>query len=130
MTVVYGALFISGLVLALYSLLDVATTPGDQVRTLPKAAWVVLIIVFPLLGSVGWLFAGRPQQRPGGLPYKGNRGAHPAGRQQLPPDDDPEFLRRADKAMAEDKDLLAKWEADLKRREDELRRREQGDDKG
>ena len=126
---VYGALFIGGLVLALYSLLDVATTPGEAVRTLPKAAWIVLIIIFPLLGSIGWLLAGRPQQRPGGLPYKGAIGGHPAGRaKQLPPDDDPEFLRRADRAMAEDKDLLEQWEADLKRREDELRRRDEGTD--
>ena len=124
----YGALFIGSLVLALYSLLDVATTPGEAVRNLPKAAWIVLIIVFPLLGSVGWLLAGRPQQRAAGLPYKGSRGGQPT-RRQLPPDDDPEFLRIADQSISEDKDLLAKWEADLKRREDELRRqRDAGDD--
>jgi hypothetical protein len=72
-------------VLAIYCLVQVAQTPADRVRTLPKWAWAVLIVLFPLLGAVGWLLLGRPQ-RPG--PTRPTRG------KMVAPDDDPDFLRR------------------------------------
>lgn len=40
------------------------------------------------------------------------------------PDDDPEFLRGLAASRRQDEELLKSWEADLRRREEELRRRE------
>jgi hypothetical protein len=32
-------------------------------RHLPKWGWLVLVLLFPLVGSVAWLVAGRPSKR-------------------------------------------------------------------
>jgi hypothetical protein len=83
--------------LLVYALLNVITTPEDQVRNLPKLLWLLLVFV-PLVGAVAWLVAGRPQGPPRSLPYKGNTGVPPArpGRTTAAssPDDDEEFLRQ------------------------------------
>jgi hypothetical protein len=47
-------------------------------------------------------------------------------RAPVAPDDDPEFLRGLAASRKEDEDLLKNWEADLRRREEELRKREGG----
>ena len=88
------------LILLVYCVLNVITTPESQVRNLPKMVWLVLVIVVPLIGGIAWLVAGRPVSgaRAGGLPYKGNTGRFPEydrpGR-AMPqnPDDDETFLR-------------------------------------
>jgi hypothetical protein len=41
----------------------------------------------------------------------------------MAPDDDPEFLRRVARSKREDEEMFTKWEADLRRREEELRRK-------
>lgn len=70
--------------LLVYTLIDCARTDPAQVRNLPKPVWVLLIILLPLLGGIGWLIAGRPRPGP-------RRGPRPG---PIGPDDDPEFLRR------------------------------------
>jgi hypothetical protein len=47
-----------------YCLVSVIQTPSAAVRNLPKLAWVVLVLFFPLVGSLAWLVAGRPDTRP------------------------------------------------------------------
>jgi hypothetical protein len=89
------------LVLLVYCVLNVITTPESDVRNLPKLLWLMLVIILPLVGGIAWLVAGRPQgspTRPGGLPYKGNTGRFPEyerpGRAVAGnPDDDEAFLR-------------------------------------
>lgn len=44
-----------------FCLVDAIGSPSDRVRNLPKVAWVLLILFFPLVGSIVWLAAGRPQ---------------------------------------------------------------------
>ena len=88
------------LILLVYCVLNVITTPEDRVRNLPKMLWLVLVIILPLIGGIAWLVAGRPvsRGRAGGVPYKGNTGRFPEydrpGR-AVPqnPDDDEAFLR-------------------------------------
>lgn len=46
-----------------YTLVEVIGTPEAVMRTLPKVAWVVVVILFPLLGSAGWFVLGRPEGR-------------------------------------------------------------------
>ena len=48
------------LILLVYCVLNVITTPEDQVRNLPKLLWLVLVILLPLIGGIAWLVAGRP----------------------------------------------------------------------
>ncbi|HEV7196552.1 MAG TPA: PLD nuclease N-terminal domain-containing protein [Pedococcus sp.] len=74
--------------LAVYALVDCAQTPPTRVRTLPKLVWLVLIVAFPLLGSIAWLVLGRAN---GSTVWRGR--THPSDRPRGP-DDDPDFLRR------------------------------------
>lgn len=67
---------------------------------------------------------------PGGPDPLGTLGAPSGrgGRNRPAPDDDPEFLARLKRQADDDHEqLLGRWEADLRRREEELRRRDDGD---
>ncbi len=44
------------LVLVVYTILDIVKSGGSTGK---KALWIALVIVFPLLGSVGWFIFGR-----------------------------------------------------------------------
>jgi hypothetical protein len=67
--------------LLVYCLIDCLQTDSLLVRNLPKLAWVALIVLVPVAGSIAWLVAGRPLRQP----------PRPAG--TIAPDDDPDFLR-------------------------------------
>lgn len=65
------------LVLEIYSIINCILTPESEVRGIPKALWLILIVLLPLLGSVLWLGVGRdreavarrrPQPDAGGAP--------------------------------------------------------------
>lgn len=76
------------IIFTIYSLVDCAGTDMGQIRNLPKWAWILIIILLSIpiaLGSIAYWIAGRPK-RPG-------LGRGPI-RRVLPPDDDPDFLRR------------------------------------
>jgi hypothetical protein len=123
----WGILFLIELVLVVVALIDCLSTDEYAVRNLPKLVWVLLILLFSPIGAIVWFVAGRPQHaatgragewRPGsGFPEKERP-------RRLAPDDDPEFLRSASAAKRDDDELFAKWEADLRRREEDLKRRE------
>lgn len=81
MTRVIPILLLMGI--TIYSLIDCARTPQEEVRNLPKWAWLLLIIVFEAVAGIAWLLAGRPTKRP----------SAPKQRRIVPPDDDPDFLR-------------------------------------
>jgi hypothetical protein len=109
------------LVLLVYCVLNIATTPESEVRNLPKITWLILVIVLPLVGGIAWLVAGRPMtpSRPGGLPYKGNTGRFPEyerpGRAVAQsPEDDEAFLRGLRERAEEQR---RKAEAERKRTE-------------
>lgn len=117
------------LALSIYAFIDCVTTQEKDVRFMPKPVWAILILLFPLVGSVSWLIIGRDRatsQRMGGLS---------GGGQWVAPDDNPEFLKSLKDEHAEDSGPvvdddahLRDWEADLRRREEELKRRESGED--
>lgn len=100
--VVGVALGLVSLFLMAYAVLDAATSRPQDVRGLPKALWLVVIVLLPVLGAVLWFVAGRP--RPGS-PRSVPRVLPPAGGPTSSPDDDEAFLR------------------ELRRRADEQRRR-------
>ncbi|MGL5864452.1 MAG: PLDc N-terminal domain-containing protein [Dermatophilaceae bacterium] len=71
------------LALTVYCVVDTIQTDDARVQHLPKIAWLILILLFPVVGPAAWLCAGRPRRRPRPLaPPRGPRG----------PDDDPDFL--------------------------------------
>ncbi|CAB4532534.1 unannotated protein [freshwater metagenome] len=73
----------------LYALFDCARTPQESVRSLPKWGWLLIVILLSPLGSIAWLFAGRPKRNPGSGNNRGSGGP----RRPIAPDDDPDFLR-------------------------------------
>ncbi|MDX2542505.1 PLD nuclease N-terminal domain-containing protein [Streptomyces sp. WI04-05B] len=121
------------LALSIYAFIDCVTTRETDVRFMPKPVWAILILLFPLVGSVSWLIIGRDRatsQRLG-----------TAGGQWIAPDDNPEFLKSlkdekkggeqgedSEDEVKDDDAHLRDWEADLRRREEELKRREAGED--
>lgn len=72
------------LALTVYCTVDVIQTPEAGVRNLPKLAWLVVVLLFAVVGPAAWLIAGRPRT--------GRRAIRRPPRAQGP-DDDPEFLK-------------------------------------
>ncbi|WP_205843974.1 PLDc N-terminal domain-containing protein [Nakamurella deserti] len=56
-----GILLIAVLALWVYCIVEILQTPDSACRHLPRIGWLVLVVLLPLIGSVGWLLAGRPQ---------------------------------------------------------------------
>ena len=87
-------LFAIAFVVVLYALIDVILSRGDDIRSLPKPLWVVVVLVLPVLGAIGWFVVGgrpRPVGEGGGMaPGRGR------ARRPVAPDDDPAFLRQID----------------------------------
>ncbi|MFE3829225.1 PLD nuclease N-terminal domain-containing protein [Streptomyces sp. NPDC059092] len=128
------------LALSIYAFIDCITTEEKEVKYLPKPVWAILVLLFPLVGSVAWLIVGR------------ERTAAARGGGWVAPDDNPDFLKSLkdrkddgddgdttaqdktqDKTKDKDKTAgdddsghLQRWEADLRRREEEIERREKG----
>lgn len=50
-----------------YCLVDVIGSDEGRVRNLSKTIWLLLVLLFPFVGSIAWLVAGRPERarRPG-----------------------------------------------------------------
>ncbi|MCX5226876.1 PLD nuclease N-terminal domain-containing protein [Streptomyces sp. NPDC006553] len=114
-------LFILPLALMIYAFIDCLNTPEEEVKHLPKPVWAIVVLLFSVVGAIGWIVAGK-DRRPR---TRGGAGGWVA------PDDNPEFLKslkdEGKTGGPDDEDLRAR-EADLRRREEELRRRERGED--
>jgi hypothetical protein len=80
----------------------------------------VLILLFPIVGGLAWLLAGRPKRVPAGPATGAGDGwgpGHGAPSRPLAPDDDPAFLEGLRRADRDHEDVLRRWEEDLRRRE-------------
>jgi hypothetical protein len=125
------------------ALIDCLSVPAGGIRALPRAVWALIIIFFTPVGGIAWFLAGRPVA----VPAEATR-AHPAGRglrgaglgilrtgpATPAPDDDPDFLRSlggstgaSTSVTQDDYELLRIWEADQRRREEQLRHDGGGD---
>jgi hypothetical protein len=114
---VLGALFaLLAIGVWLYCLVDILLTSRSGCRHLPKSAWLAIVTLTFVVGSVAWLLLGRPLAATSrwsprrhspfhGPLHRGRadqrtamaRSRHPAGRARaIGPDDDPEFLRALD----------------------------------
>src|SRR5690242_20740965 len=129
----YMLFALADLAVLVIALIDCLASDEYEIRALPKVVWVFIILLFSPIGGIVWFVAGRPQHaglaggsagrkevwRPGaGFPEASRPG------RQVAPDDDPEFLRNIARTNREDEEMLRSWEADLRRREEELKRRQ------
>ena len=83
-----GLIFVA---LWIWCFIDVLLTPEMACRNLPKLAWIFIVLLFPLIGSIAWLVAGRAvgphrsarqsaaQRHRRRVPFPGVRPAEPAG---------------------------------------------------
>jgi len=102
-------------ILWLYAVFDSITAPAERVRLLPKALWVLTVLLLSLLGAVLWFAFGKPLPvyAPGGAAGEvsgglGERigpvyGPTPTRRSRptrgIAPDDDVAFLRSLDEQV-------------------------------
>ena len=116
----------------LWAIFDVISTDESTVRNLPKVVWLLLVIFLSTVGAVAWLLLGRPE-RAGFRPGDTSPRSRP---RSLGPEDEPSWVaedaRRAryaeldeelDRRLEEKR--LQEWEDELRRREAELRPREE-----
>jgi Phospholipase_D-nuclease N-terminal len=73
----------------IYAFIDCLNTPEKEVRKLPKAVWVIIVLLFGqvLVGPIAWFVAGRPRRN---VPYGATRAEE---RRWVAPDDNPDFLK-------------------------------------
>jgi hypothetical protein len=64
-----------------FAIVDVILTDARRVRALNKFAWVVIIVLLPIIGAVLWFLLGKERKDSGGE------------RRTVAPDDDPNFLK-------------------------------------
>jgi hypothetical protein len=110
------ALAVAVLVIFVYGLVDVIRTDGRLTRGISKPAWIVVMIVLPVLGAILWLLIGRPR---GTSPQQQNY-RHPAA-----PDDDPDFLRNLEVRRRQEAEA-----ARLKKLKDDLDAKAKNGDSG
>jgi hypothetical protein len=98
----------------IYGAVDALFAESARVRVMPKAVWVILILLFSCFAAIPWFIWGRPRRTPSGTGRPGvgfqrgrptssgsggaggwQLGGAPPGHRSGPvaPDDDPEFLR-------------------------------------
>jgi len=105
-----GVLGIALFFLWIFCIFDVISSEPELVRNLPKLVWLLIVIIVPDVGSIAWLVLGRP------------RGAALSPGAPVGPEDSPHFLKSIDEQRR-----LKAWEDDLRRREEELKRKDDGD---
>ena len=123
---VYMLMFALEILLTVLALISCLSAYEGELRALPKIVWVIIILLFPIVGAIVYFAAGRPLPATAGAAGQWRPGAgFPEAerpRRPIAPDDDPAFLKAIDaQTRKSDEEMLKKWEEDLKRREDELR---------
>lgn len=88
-----------------YSIVDCTVQPATRHRGVSKTVWVLIVILLPVIGGVLWFTLGRLAA-----------GQVPTG-YVVPPDDDPQVLRRAHNAAQDAR--IRELEAELARLDDE-----------
>lgn len=93
----------------IFSVAHLALTPRDQVRGIPKPAWIAFVILVPIVGGVMWFAVGR---------VRAGESSRSARRGPIAPDDDPEFLRRLNREKAME-DRIEQLEQELRDLDDD-----------
>lgn len=101
-----------------FCLVEAISTPAGRIRNLPKVGWVLLVLIFPLVGSIAWLVAGRPESG------SGARSRHERDAAGFPEYNRPGRAAPADPAKDEEFLRQVRERAEEQRRRHELARRE------
>ncbi len=96
-----GLLLILIVALTTWAIVESFMADPDRVRGLPKAIWVIIVLLFLPFGALAWFIFGRPR-RPALSRTRATRAgnwndsptAAPRRAGPIAPDDDPEFLLR------------------------------------
>lgn len=110
------------LALLVYCLIDAIQSPEGDIRNLPKWAWILLIIILPLVGSIAWLVAGRPTSHRSAAAMWRPGGGFPEEERPAPSTKDIDDRLDADLARVdrEHEEALRRWQRDLEERERRL----------
>jgi Phospholipase_D-nuclease N-terminal len=114
------------ILLVALALISCLSAEDGEVRALPRHIWIIIILLFPIVGSIAYFAAGRPVTTAPRSTWRAGGGFPEATRPpRTAPDDDPAFLARLDeRSRRQDEEMMRKWEEDLRRREDELRKKQ------
>ncbi|MFF9561742.1 PLD nuclease N-terminal domain-containing protein [Leifsonia sp. NPDC014704] len=110
--------------LFVFALVDIILRPSEQVRHLPKLAWVFVVILLPLIGSILWFAIGREYDASSGrrrtlrMPTVHAEPTAAAPRRDLAPNSTEAQLAALEREIAE-----AERDQRIRRLEEELRRR-------
>ncbi|MGF9661106.1 PLD nuclease N-terminal domain-containing protein [Arthrobacter crystallopoietes] len=109
---VYILLVVVAVAVIVYALIECIRSRPQEVRSISKPAWILTILVVPLIGALLWFLFGRPRSTP-----------QPQVQQRRPmaPDDDVAFLRKLEHQRRQQQ-----REAERQKREREAKKREQG----
>ncbi|OJV97292.1 MAG: hypothetical protein BGO47_10585 [Microbacterium sp. 67-17] len=117
MPVLFSVLVIA---LSIGALIDAIVISEDRVRYLPKVAWVILIVLVPLVGSIFWFALGREYRRaPAPWREYTDKGALPGSAPARPRD-----TRSTEQQLADLDMEIEEWRL---RAEIEKRKRDQGE---
>lgn len=124
--------------LAVFCFIDALITPEAAVRWIPRWGWVLFVLAFPVCGTILWIAAGRSWRTrirsvylvPRPNPTASTASAASANRHEQidHASVDPELAGQLQRVDAEHARTLELWEADLRRREQELRAAAEGRD--
>ncbi|WP_051833014.1 PLDc N-terminal domain-containing protein [Streptomyces sp. NRRL S-646] len=67
------ALYAVVVVLCLHAFVDCVRTPDSRVRHLPKAIWLLLMFMAPVLGGIAWRNLGKGPAQPSPQPAQHTR---------------------------------------------------------
>ena len=128
----------------LYAIFDVIATDDALIRNLPKGLWLMIVFFVPDVGSLAWLMLGRPLYagwRPGDTTRRAPKriigpedredwrgSSYPPAPPARPLPSRPAEALSSPGNPEDREDRLAAWERDLARREEDMRRREDGGD--
>jgi len=88
-----------------YSIVDCAVQPATRHRGVSKSVWVLIVVLLPVIGGILWFTLGRLRRGEADTGYV------------VPPDDDPQVLRRM--GNAEQDARIRELEAELARLDDD-----------
>src|SRR5687767_12599447 len=114
-------LFLANIAIAAAALISCLSTEEGDIKGLPRIGWVIVILLFPLVGGIAWFFAGRGRRSTRTGTWRAGGGFPEAARpgRTVAPDDNPDFLRNLDRQRAEleaaeqteqEREMLRKWE--------------------
>jgi hypothetical protein len=86
-------LFLTVVALSVVALIDCMLTERSRIRSFPRGAWTVLILLCPVFGAIAWFRSGRAVPGTAGMldTPVGTAAARTGG--PFGPEDDPDFVR-------------------------------------